>query len=110
MGQYGVDGTGYMADGAVAVGEDGLMLNHIMKEKYIANTLNSETYNDFRRYDFSANVFKGLALRLELDDSDSDYKGQWFRRAIYPVSERNANPDVVAKYEQEPTVNVWWAD
>jgi len=110
MTQFGADGTDYIADGAVDVGEDGLMLNHIMKEKYIANTLNSESYNDFRRYDFSANVFKGLALRLEEDDSDTDYKGQWFRRAIYPVSEKNSNPDIVAKYEQEPTVNVWWAD
>lgn len=110
MEQYGADGATYLADGAVDVGEAGLMLNHIMKEKYITNILNSETYNDFRRYNFSEDVFKDLALRLEDDDTDSDYKGQWFRRAIYPVSEKNANPDVVAKYEQEPTVDVWWAN
>lgn len=109
MMQFGAGGSDYMADAAVNVGEAGLMLNHIMKEKYIANILNVETYNDFRRYNFSPDVFKDLALRLEGDDVDSEFRGQWFRRAVYPTSERNANPDVVAQFEEQPTVDVWWA-
>ncbi|MCK0130443.1 SusD/RagB family nutrient-binding outer membrane lipoprotein [Flavobacteriaceae bacterium F08102] len=109
MDQLDVDGSAYMADGAVDVGASNLTLQLIMKEKYIANTLNPETYNDFRRYNFSPDVFKDLALRLEDDDSDDEYQGQWFRRGIYPSSERGTNPDVVEALLQEPTVDVWWA-
>ena len=80
-----------------------------MKEKYVANIHNTETYNDMRRYNFSSDVFKGLALRLEKDDVDDDYKGKWFRRAIYPTSEKNANETVVMANWQEPIIDVWWA-
>lgn len=109
MEKLGADGTDYMTDTAVDVGESNLMLHHIMKEKYIANYFNVETYNDFRRYDFSDNVFMGLELRLEGEDEDSEYTGQWYRRAIYPDSEQNSNEDVVNANWQEPTVDVWWA-
>lgn len=43
------------------------MLNHIMKEKNIHNFLNPETFVDYRRYDFSDSVFKGLTIRQKLD-------------------------------------------
>ena len=109
MEKLGADGTDYMTDTAVDVGESNLMLHHIMKEKYIANYFNVETYNDFRRYNFSDNVFMGLELRLEGEDEDSEYTGQWYRRAIYPDSEQNSNEDVVNANWQEPTVDVWWA-
>ncbi len=109
MAKVGVDGSAYMADPVVAVGADGLMLNHIMKEKYIANIHNPETFTDFRRYDFSADVFKDLALRLENDDSDSEMKGKWYVRAIYPTTEKNTNEAVVNKNWKEPDVPVWWA-
>jgi len=109
MAEVGVDGADYMADTAIDVGEGSLMLNHIMKEKYVANIHNVETYNDMRRYNFSSDVFKGLALRLEVDTDDDEFKGKWFRRAIYPTSEKNANETVVNANWQEPTVSVWWA-
>ncbi len=109
MAQIGVDGTDYLADAVVAVGEGGLMLNHIMKEKYIANIHNTETYNDFRRYNFSTDVFKGLQLRFEEDDSTSPYLGEWIRRILYPTSELDANYDNVKAYEKEPTESIWWA-
>jgi hypothetical protein len=110
MAKIGVNGAAYMADPVVAVGPDGLMLNHIMKEKYIANIHNPETFSDFRRYNFSPDVFKGLALRLETDDSDSEMKGKWYVRAIYPTTEKNTNESVVNKNWQEPDVPVWWAN
>lgn len=109
MEKLGAEGTDYMADTSVDVGVGNLMLNHIMKEKYIANYLNVETYNDFRRYDFSSDVFMDLALRLEGEGDDSEYAGQWYRRAVYPDSEQNSNEDVVNANWQEPTVDVWWA-
>jgi len=102
------DGSDYMADAAVDVSEAELMLNHIMKEKYIANIHNTETFNDMRRYDFSNEVFKGLELRLE-EDSEGDYVGEWFRRVNYPLSEENANEENVLANKQLPIVDVWWA-
>jgi len=105
MAKIGVDGSDYMADAVVNVGEGGLMLNHIMKEKYIANIHNTETFNDMRRYNFSSEVFKGLALRLE-EDSDSEFEGEWFRRAIYPLSEADANPNI--EYSESSSITSIW--
>lgn len=110
MDQIGVDATDYLADGVVAVGEAGLMLNHIMKEKYIANIHNTETYNDFRRYNFSSDVFKDLALRVEEDGTTSPFAGEWIRRITYPTSELDANFDNIKANEKAPTVSVWWAE
>ena len=107
MSTYGVSGTDYMADTAINVGEAGLMLNHILKEKYIHNFLNPETFVDHRRYDFSDDAFKGLAIRSE-EDSEGDFAGEWFRRANYPSSEVIRNPDNVSSNMQLPTAPVWW--
>ncbi|MEE9349196.1 MAG: SusD/RagB family nutrient-binding outer membrane lipoprotein [Flavobacteriaceae bacterium] len=107
MSKYGANGADYLADGAIAVGEAGLMLNHIMKEKYIHNFLNPETFVDYRRYDFSNDVFKGLMIREE-DDADADYFGEWFRRASYPASEVNGNGINVEANRKSPIVPVWW--
>ncbi|MEN8187313.1 MAG: SusD/RagB family nutrient-binding outer membrane lipoprotein [Bacteroidota bacterium] len=100
----------YMADTAVDVGEGNLMLHHIMKEKYIANIHNTETYTDFRRYNYSPDVFKGLELRLEGEDTETEMFGKWYQRAIYPTTEKTANADVVSQNWQEPDVPVWWAN
>lgn len=105
MSKIGVDGSSYMADASVDVGQAGLMLNHIMKEKYIANIHNTETFSDMRRYNFSSDVFKGLALRLE-EDSESEYQGKWFRRAIYPLSEADTNTNVDYT-ESNSIIDVW---
>ncbi|THV59549.1 SusD/RagB family nutrient-binding outer membrane lipoprotein [Flagellimonas alvinocaridis] len=108
MGMYDVDGTDYMADGAIAVGEAGLMLNHIMKEKYIHNFLNPETFVDYRRYDFSDDVFTGLQIRSEEESADTEFPGQWFRRANYPASELTRNEANVLANQQDPVDPVWW--
>ncbi len=107
MGMYGVNGSDYIADTSVDVGEGNLMLNHIMKEKYIHNFLNPETFVDYRRYNFSDDVFKGLTIRLE-EDSDGDFEGEWFRRANYPSSELNRNSTNVEANQQTPVTPVWW--
>ncbi len=107
MSMYGVDGATYLADGAIAVGEAGLAINHIMKEKYIHNFLNPETFVDHRRYNFSDDVFKGLTIREE-EDSDGDFEGEWFRRATYPPNELTRNGAVVEANEQTPITPVWW--
>ena len=108
MAMYGVNGTDYMADKAIDVGEASLMLQHIMKEKYIHNFLNPETFVDFRRYDFSNDVFNGLTIREEETSDDNDYFGQWFRRAEYPTTEMNRNEANVLANQQTPVTAVWW--
>ena len=107
MAKYGVDGTDYINDPAVDVGVDNLMLHHIMKEKYIHNFLNPETFVDYRRYDFSDEVFTGLQIREE-EDGTGDFAGQWFRRATYPSTEINRNGAVVEQYQESPVTPVWW--
>ena len=108
MDMYGVNGADYTTDGVVAVGEANLMLHHIMKEKYIHNFLNPETYVDFRRYNFSDEVFKGLTIREEID-AGADFAGEWFRRATYPSAEINRNGDNVIANQKTPVTKVWWA-
>jgi len=108
MSMYDVDGSDYIADGAVDIGEANLKLQHIMKEKYIHNFLNPETFVDFRRYDFSDDVFKGLTIREEEEADDNEFFGQWFRRAIYPSSELNRNEANVLANQQTPVTAVWW--
>lgn len=90
------------------VDKSGLMLNHIMKEKYIHNFLNPETFVDFRRYDFSDDVFVGLKIREEIDSS-GEYAGQWFRRASCPSAEVTRNRVNVEANQQTPVTPVWWA-
>jgi len=107
MDMYNVDGSGYIMDASVDVGIDALMLHHIMKEKYIHNFLNPETFVDYRRYDFSTDVFTGLQIRQEVD-SDVDYAGEWFRRATYPTSELTRNSTSVENNRQTPVTPVWW--
>jgi hypothetical protein len=106
MNKLGANGTDYLADPTIDVGEAALKLEHIMKEKYIANFLNPETFVDMRRYDFSTDVYKDLSLPE--DNATSEYPGEWFLRAVYPSSEESRNPDNVNAHKQAPTAPVWW--
>lgn len=106
MSKLGVDGSDYLAEPIIDLGQANLKLEHIMKEKYIANFLNPETFVDLRRYDFSTNVFKDLALPV--DNGTGEYPGQWFVRTQYPSSEEIRNPDNVNANSDLPTAPVWW--
>lgn len=106
MDKLGVSSGNYINDGSINVGETNLMLNNIMKEKYIANFLNPETFVDFRRYDFSEDVFKGLTLPE--NTADSEFPNEWLVRAQYPSSEETRNPENVNANKKAPTEPVWW--
>ncbi len=106
MAKLGVNGAKYLADPSVAMGAANLKLQNIMKEKYIANFLNPETYVDFRRYNFSTDVFKNLALPV--DNDQSEFPGKWIVRAQYPSTEVQRNPDNVSANQKSPIDPVWW--
>lgn len=106
MTKLGVSPDQYIAESSIAVGESGLKLEHIMKEKYIANFLNPETFVDFRRYNFSQNVFKNLTLPA--DHLDSEFPNSWLVRANYPSSEQQGNEKNVNTNKKAPTEPVWW--
>ncbi len=106
MAKLGVNGADYLADPSVAMGAANLKLQNIMKEKYIANFLNPETYVDFRRYNFSTDVFKNLALPV--DNDQSEFPGKWLVRAQYPSTETQRNPDNVSANQKSPIDPVWW--
>jgi hypothetical protein len=108
MSFYGVSGSAYFSDSAIAVGQSELMLHHILKEKYIHNFLNPETFVDFRRYDFSDKAFKGLKIRLETAADTNEFIGQWFRRAEYPATELARNEANVLTNQKTPVTPVWW--
>ncbi len=92
----------YLNDPVIDVTVAGLKLEHIMKEKYIALLLNPEVFTDMRRYDFSVDVYKDLALPI---DQDPEMAGKWPRRMIYPTSEveKNSNISQVNFWSK-----VWW--
>jgi hypothetical protein len=106
MDKLGVDGSAYLADPSVAMGAANLKLQNIMKEKYIANFLNPETYVDVRRYNYSTDVFKDLALPV--DNDQSAFPGKWLVRAQYPTTEAQRNPDNVTANQKSPDEPVWW--
>ncbi len=108
MDKFGVDGSDYLAESSIAVGEAGLKLEHIMKEKFIHNFLNPESFSDFRRYNFSDDVFHGLSLREEGDDPDPEYSGVWIRRCEYPSSEQSRNGANVQANTVPLNTPMWW--
>ncbi len=106
MSKLGVSSTDYIADPSVGMGAANLKLQNIMKEKYIADFLNPETFVDLRRYDFSTDVFKDFSLPA--NNASSEFPGKWFKRTNYPTTEELRNPDNVAKNKKSPTDPVWW--
>ncbi len=87
----------YLANPAVAVGEGGLTLNLIMKEKYVACFLMPVTWDDMRRFDYS---YKDFALPA------NSSLPTFIRRMDYPssaISRNGANVPNVLR-----TDHLWW--
>lgn len=96
--------TRYMSDPKVAVGAANLTLQLIMAEKFKALFLNPETWNDYRRWDYSADVFKDLALPK---NHNSALAGKWIERSLYPLEEFSRNADVANKNQKISNVRMW---
>ncbi len=91
------DRDNYLADPAVS----SVNLANIMKEKYIALLLNTEVWNDMRRYNFDSNIFKGFIIP---DFEGRDKPGQ---RARYPESEKTRNKDNFELNVKDFTEPMW---
>lgn len=96
--------TAYVSNPLVAVTAAGLKLEYIMREKNIALFLHPEFWVDVRRYDYNAQLFKGIALPV---NQDAAMNGQFIRRALYPLAETTRNPNAVAA-QKTLTTKVWW--
>lgn len=91
MDKMGIDETAknaYLSDPVVAVGESGLTLDLIFKEKYTAMYLHPEAWVDARRYDYQ---YEGMEVPANLNPS---LNGQFIRRLVYPDSETQRNENV----------------
>lgn len=88
----------YVNHASVSVGEAGLTLALIMKEKYKALFLSPETWNDARRFNYQYQDFT-----LPLNSVTTDF----IRRLVYPAVETSRNganvPPVAGVMEK-----LWW--
>jgi hypothetical protein len=107
MDKVGVDATSksaYLTSSLVAVTASRLTLEHILREKQVALYLQPEAWVDVRRYDYNANLFRGIGLP---QNQAPAMNGQFIRRSGYPDDELSRNPN--AKAAVKPlTEKVWW--
>ena len=89
--------TKYTTNALVAVGESGLTLNLIMKEKYVACFLMPVTWDDMRRFDYAYKDFK-LPVNADLTT--------FIRRGDYPSSATARNGANVPDWTR--TDHLWW--
>jgi hypothetical protein len=95
----------YLANPAVAVGASALRLTDIMKEKYITLVLHPETWVDMRRYNYNTAIYRDLRLP---ENQNPELRGNWIRRAAYPISETTRNQAEVSKVVRGLTNPMWW--
>jgi hypothetical protein len=88
-------------------------LSHIMRQKYITQCLNPETWVDMRRMDYSKEIYGPLLERpanlntLVFSPNDPN---DWIRSMIYENNEQNRNTENVG--DNTPQIRlrtrVWW--
>ncbi|WP_315821268.1 SusD/RagB family nutrient-binding outer membrane lipoprotein [Paraflavitalea speifideaquila] len=88
-------------------------LSHIMRQKYITQCLNPETWVDMRRMDFSTAIY-GPSLRRPANINnvifDVANPNQWIRAMIYETNEQNRNPQAVGDNSEKYRLltPLWW--
>jgi len=88
----------------VDVGAAALTMELILREKQVVLFLNPEAWTEVRRYDYNPNLFRGMALPLNIDPSAN---GGFIRRALYPLDEITRNPNA-ASAVKPISEKVWW--
>lgn len=104
IGVAAADVTTFTSHPKVGVGADNLSLSHILTEKYKALFLNPEAWNDVRRYDYSSQIFPGLALPA---NHNADLNGNWIQRGAYPDSELSRNSEEATKNFKTLDTKMW---
>lgn len=106
--------TAQEADGLVAHFDDLTKgLSHIMRQKYITQCLNAETWVDMRRMDYS-NAIYGPSLRRPANINtvifDPGNSSQWIRGMVYETNEQNRNPEAVGDNSEKYRLltPLWW--
>ncbi|MGO4293462.1 SusD/RagB family nutrient-binding outer membrane lipoprotein [Chitinophaga sp. RAB17] len=100
MDKVGVDTAkrnAYLRNPAVGVGEGAITLDLILKEKYAAQFLHPDTWNDARRYDYKYKNFN-LPENAQLTT--------FIRRLAYPDTEKSRNGANMPSVKL--TDHIWW--
>ncbi|VTP92472.1 SusD/RagB family nutrient-binding outer membrane lipoprotein [Sphingobacterium daejeonense] len=97
LGVPAADATKYIT--AVSKGQASLTLLDIFREKYVVTYLNSEAWNDVRRFDYKYKDFK-LPVGAVLGD-------KFIRRVAYPAEEITENGSNVPA-EVPLSTELWW--
>jgi len=95
-------------DEEISIDEFGL--SQIFVQKYIANMLNPETWVDFRRMDYSSDIYPGLERPENVNITLFPGENDWIRAMMYEYNEEDRN------YENMPdndpyvrlTTPLWW--
>jgi hypothetical protein len=102
------------ADGLLAHFDDLTKgLSHIMRQKYITQCLNPETWVDMRRMDYS-NAIYGPSLRRPANLNsvifDPGNNSQWIRAMVYETNEQIRNPEAVGDNSEKYRLltPLWW--
>lgn len=96
LGVDDVDIEAYIVDTEVT--DANITIENVMKEKYIAMFLQYEAWNDIRRYDYGVGneTYKNFELPV---DVNPELNGEFIRRVLYPMSEKQRNGENVTAAE-----------
>lgn len=88
-------------------------LSHIMRQKYITQCLNPETWVDMRRMDYSQQIYgRGLQRPANLNTvifSATD-PNDWIRGMVYESNEQNRNGANIGDNSEQTRLKtrLWW--
>ncbi|WP_128548027.1 SusD/RagB family nutrient-binding outer membrane lipoprotein [Larkinella soli] len=88
-------------------------LSHIMRQKYITQCLNPETWVDMRRMDYSNEIYGPSLQRpanLNTVIFDATNPKDWIQAMVYETNEQNRNPANVGDNTEKTRLKtpLWW--
>ncbi|MCX2740373.1 SusD/RagB family nutrient-binding outer membrane lipoprotein [Pontibacter anaerobius] len=88
-------------------------LSHIMRQKYITQTLNPETWVDMRRMDYSQEIYGPYLQRpanINTVVFNANDPNQWIQAMIYETNEQNRNGDQIGDNSAQYRLltPLWW--